>query len=77
VCERRKLLVNIAKSKAKRITRRENVGDIYITLNEIRKEEFNCFRYLEVDIDRDGSMKSEMEHCLTEEEKVSAVLRKI
>jgi homoserine trans-succinylase len=46
VCERRKLLVNIAKSKVKRVTKRENVGEIYITFNGIRKEEFDCFRYL-------------------------------
>jgi hypothetical protein len=36
VCERRKLSVNVAKSKVTRERRRENVGDIDITLNGIR-----------------------------------------
>jgi hypothetical protein len=40
-------------------------------------EEVDCFRYLRVDIDRDGVMKSEMKDRVTEGEKVSGVLRKI
>jgi hypothetical protein len=56
-CERRKLSVNGAKSKVMKITRRENVGDIDITLNGIRMEEVDCFRDLGVDINIDGGMK--------------------
>jgi hypothetical protein len=37
----------------------------------------NCFRYLGVDIDGDGGMKSEMKHRVSEREKVSGVLSKI
>jgi hypothetical protein len=40
-------------------------------------EEVECFRYLGVDIDRDGDIKSEMKHRLSEGEKVSGVLRKM
>jgi hypothetical protein len=40
-------------------------------------EEVECFRYLGVDIDRDGGMKSEMKHRLSEGEKVSGVLGKM
>jgi hypothetical protein len=58
VCERRKLSVNVANSKVMRVTRNENVGDTEITLNGIRMEEVYYFRYLGVDIDRDGGMKS-------------------
>jgi hypothetical protein len=43
VCERRQLSANVAKSKVMRVTRRENVGDIDITLNGIRMEEVDCF----------------------------------
>jgi hypothetical protein len=60
-----------------RVTRNENVGDIEINLNEIRMGEVDCFRYLGVDIDRDGRMKSKMKHIVTEGEKVSSVLKKI
>jgi hypothetical protein len=45
-----------------RATRKDNVGVIDITLNGIRMEEVDSFRYLGVDIDRDEGMKSEMKH---------------
>jgi hypothetical protein len=66
VLKRRKLSVNVAKSKVMRVTRREKIGDIDITLNGIRMEEVDCFRYLGVDIDIDGGMRSEMKHKVTE-----------
>jgi hypothetical protein len=77
LCERRKLSVNVAKSKVMMVTRMTNVGDIDVTLHGIRMEEVDCFRYLGVDIDRDGSMKSEMKQRVTEGEKFSGVLRKM
>jgi hypothetical protein len=52
-CERRKLSVDVANSKVIRVTRSENVGDIDITLNGIRMEDVDCFRYLGINIDRD------------------------
>jgi hypothetical protein len=75
VCEKRKLSVNVANSKVMRVSRRANVGGIYITLNGIRMEEVECFRYLGVD--RDGGVKSEMKHRVSKGEKFSGVLRKI
>jgi hypothetical protein len=77
VCERRKISVNVAKSKVVRITRGENADDTDITLNGIRMEDADCFRYLGINIYRNGGMKSEMKHRVTEGEKVSGVLRKI
>jgi hypothetical protein len=77
VCERRKLSVNVAKSKVMRVTRRENADNLNITVNGVRMEVVECFRYLGVDIDRDGGMKSEMKHRASEGEKVSGVLRKM
>jgi hypothetical protein len=77
VCERRKLSVNVAKRKVMRLTRNDNVDDIEMTLDGIRMEEVDCFIYLGVDIDRDGGMKNEMKHRVTEEEKVNGVLWKI
>jgi hypothetical protein len=40
-------------------------------------EEVDCFRYLGVDIDRDGGMKIELKHRVTEGEEVSCVPRNI
>ena len=64
VCERRKLSVNVAKSKVMRITRRENADNLNITVNGVRMEEVECFWYLGVDIDKDGGIKSEIKHRL-------------
>jgi hypothetical protein len=52
-CERMKLSVNVANSKVMRLTRREKVVDIDFTLNGIRIEDVDCFRYLGINIDRD------------------------
>jgi hypothetical protein len=46
-------------------------------MNEIRIEKVDRFRYLEVDIDRDGGIKSEIQHIVNEGEKVCGILRKI
>jgi hypothetical protein len=37
-------------------------GHLNITVNGVRMEDVECFRYLGVDIDRDGGMKNEMKH---------------
>jgi hypothetical protein len=50
---------------------------IVITVNGVKMEEVDCFIYLDVDIDRDGGMRSEMKHRVTEGEKDSGVLRKM
>ena len=49
VCKRRKLAVNVGKSKVMRIgkNREENVLDVQ--LNDSRMEEVDCYRYLGVD----------------------------
>jgi hypothetical protein len=77
LCERRKLSVHVAKSKVMRVMRRENADNLNITVNRVRLEEVECFRYLGVDIDRDGGMKSEMKQRVSEGKKVSVVLRKV
>jgi hypothetical protein len=64
-------------NKVMRVTKRENVGGIGITLNGIRMDEGECFRYLGVDIEIDGGVKSVMKHCVIEGEKISSVLWKI
>jgi hypothetical protein len=54
--------VNVAKSKVIRVTRRENMDNIYIIVNGVRMEEIECFMYLGMDIDRNGHMKNERKH---------------
>jgi hypothetical protein len=75
VCERRKLSVKIAKNKIITVTRRENADGLNITVNGVRMGEVECFRYFA--IDRDGCMKSEMKHTVSEGDKVNSALRKI
>ena len=45
VCDRRKLKVNVGKSKVMRCTRRENVGELQVNLGGERLEEVGSFRY--------------------------------
>jgi hypothetical protein len=40
-------------------------------------KEVDCFKYLGVDIDRDGRIKSEIRFRVSEGEKVNGVLKKI
>jgi hypothetical protein len=69
--------VYVAKCKVMKVTKTDNVSELDISLNGIRMKAVQCFRYFGVDINRDGSMKSEMKHRVTEGKKVSGVLRKI
>jgi hypothetical protein len=62
--------VNIAKNKVMRVTRNENVDDLDIIFSLIKTEDVDCIRYLGVDIDRDGGMKSEMKLKVSEALKV-------
>jgi hypothetical protein len=39
VCERRKLSMNVAKSKVMRVTRRKNADNLNISVNGVRMEE--------------------------------------
>ena len=46
VCERRKLRVNVGKSKVMRCSRHVNVGRMNVRLNGDQLEEVECFKYL-------------------------------
>ena len=46
VCERRKLRVNVGKSKVMRCSRYSNVGRMHVILNGKPLEEVDCFKYL-------------------------------
>ena len=76
VCKRRKLVVNVGKSKVMRIgkNREENVLDVQ--LNDSRME-VDCYRYLGVDVSSDGRMNEEMSHKIGEARKASGALQRL
>ena len=45
-CERRKLKVNVPKSKVMRCSRYDNWGRMHVTLNGEPLEKVDCFKYL-------------------------------
>ena len=46
VCERRKLRVNVRKSKVMRCSRYGNGGRMHVILNDEPLSEVDCFKYL-------------------------------
>ena len=77
VCKRRKLTVNVNKSKVMRVGKdREEIG-LNVSMNDIRMEEVESYRYLGVDISADGRMVEEVSHRIGEARKVSGALQKL
>ena len=54
VCERRKLRVNVGKSKIMRCFRYGNVDRIHVVLNGEPLEAVDCFKYLGSQVAADG-----------------------
>ena len=55
VCGRRKLKVNVNKSKVMKVSKSGEYGALNVQLNGENLEELDCFRYLGVDLSSDGS----------------------
>ena len=53
-CERRKLRVNVGKSKVMRCSRHGNGGRMHVILNGEPLEEVDCFKYLGSQVSADG-----------------------
>ena len=62
VCERRKLRVNVGKSKVMRCSRYGNVGRMYVILNGEPLEEVDCFKYLWSQVAADGGCERDAVH---------------
>ena len=58
VCERRKLRVNIGKSKVMKCPRYGNGGRMHVILNGELLEEEDCFKYLGSHVAADGGCES-------------------
>ena len=60
VCERRKLSVNIGKSKVMRGSRNGNGGLMHVILNGEPVEEVDCFKYLRSQVTADGGCERDV-----------------
>ena len=76
VCERRKLKVNVGKSKVMWCNRDGNKG-LNVSLNGECLEEVDRFKYLGVTISADGRMEGEISQRVSEGMKVFGAVRKV
>ena len=66
VCERRKLRVNVGKSKVMRCSRYGNGGRMHVILNGEPLEEVDCFMYLGSEVAADGGREKDVVHRMIE-----------
>ena len=66
VCERRKLKVNVGKSKVMRCSRYGNGGRMHVILNSEPLEEVDCFKYLGSQVAADGGYERDVVHRMNE-----------
>ena len=77
VCERRKLRVNVGKSKVMRCLRYGNGGQMHVILNGELFEEVDCFKYLRSQVAADGGCKNDVVHRMNEGYRVWGVLKSV
>ena len=61
VCGRRKLKVNVSKSKVMAVSK-DGGYKVDICLHEVKMEQVKCFRYLGTNIHKNGRMEEEIGH---------------
>ena len=66
VCERRKLRLNVGKSKVIRCSKYGNGGRMHVILNGEQLEEVDCFKYLGSKVAADGGCKRYVVHRMNE-----------
>ena len=66
VCERRKLRVNVGKSKVMRCSRYDNVDRMHVILNGEPLQEVDCFKYLGSQVAADGGCERDVVHAQNE-----------
>ena len=62
VCERRKLFVNVGKSRVMRCSRYINWGRMHVSLNGEPLQEVDCFKYLGSQVSADGGCERDVVH---------------
>ena len=75
VCERRKLRVNVGKSKVMRCTRNEDGARLNVMLNGEALEEVDQFKYLGSVIATNGGVEADVRHRVNEGCKVLGALK--
>ena len=75
-CKRRKLTVNVNKSKVMRIDSK-NEGDVSVSMNDARMEVVDSYRYLGVNISKDGKMNEEVNNRIGDARKAAGALQKV
>ena len=66
VCKRRKLRVNVGKSKVMRCSRYGNGDRMHVILNGEPLEEVDCFKYLGSQVAADGGCETDVIHKMNE-----------
>ena len=77
VCERRKLSVNVGKSKVMRCSRYGNGGRMYVIQNGKPLEEVNRFKYLGSQAAADGGCERDVVHRMNEEYRAWGALKSV
>ena len=75
VCERRKLKINVGKSKVMKISDTDEKGNLGIKVKQEVMEEVDTFRYMGVDFASNGRMSAELNHRSMEVRKCAGVRR--
>ena len=75
VCERRKLRVNVGKSKVMKCTRNEDGASLNVMLNGEALEEVDQFKYLGSFIAANGGVEADVCHRVNEGSKVLGALK--
>ena len=75
VCGRRKLKVNVTKSKTMKIGKNVEENEMNVHLNNRRMDEVDTYRYLGVDISNDSGMSEEVNHRIGEARKACGALK--
>ena len=76
ICRKRKLRVNVKKSKVMRMGRRGG-NRLEIKLEGGTLEEVEVYRYLGVDLSADGGMEKEIQHRITDARKAMDAMKKV
>ena len=77
VCERRKLRVNVGKSKVMRCSRFGNGDRMHVIRNGEPLEEVDCFKYLGSQVAADGGCERDVVHRMNEEYRAWGALKSV
>ena len=77
VCVRRKLKINVNKSKVMRCSRREDGRRLNVRLNGERLEEVDSFKYLGSQIGRGGGVEEDVNFRVGEARKVAGAMKRL